>query len=872
MSFWKEWMRRLVYQRRRAHFDDELDDEIRFHLETRAAELEETGIPGALARAQARKEFGSTLRMREDTRAAWQFHWLEDLAADLRYAARAFRRNPGFALTAVFCLALGTGANIVIFSLTTAFLFSQPSCRNPETLRAIRISGSSAAPLSAWRFLRDAHVLDGLAGEVEESESNWRNGDDTSRLWPMQVTDNFFAVTGTPVAMGRPMRLGTHDEVVLTDRFWQGRLGADPGVLGKGLVLDGKLYTIVGVLPPDHHTLFGFGFSPDLYMPVSSDKAYVSLYARVPSGISKKEITDRLTVACHELDPVQPQAGNSKQSWATNIQVTSLTGMDRFQGDPMILSFAAFFALLTTVVGLVLLIACTNVASMLLARASSRSHELAVRLSIGASRGRIVRQLLAESFLLAMLGTAVGLCLNLAFGAFVSRFNPPIPIPIHLRPAPDWRLLAYALAIVFATTLIAGLIPALRATRTDANTALKQGAPQILARRWTLRNSLVAGQLAVSIVLLSAGFVFIENLVKAATVNPGFDLQHTVWAFMRLVPAKYQQREKIQLLASQGLDALRHLRGVESASVAKAVPLNFNITMSSSIKPDDAREATRAVYRYNCVGVDYFRTMGIPILRGRGFTSSDRRGAPAAVILNEALAHELFPIGDPIGHTIQTVDKEPRMVVGIARNSKYSTLTENNMPALYEPFQQDKNPRFDLQFMVRLPELNGSLLRTINKTLGTLDPAASVEVKAMKQALGLALLPSRAGAAILGSLGVLGMLLAAIGLYGALAFLIASRTREIGVRVALGATRVDVVRFVFSQSLPLAFAGTAIGLLGAIFAMKPLAFFLVPDVTPADPLIYLLVLGVFALVTGAATLGPAMRALRVEPIAALRYD
>ena len=555
MSQWKESLNRLTYLFRRSSFDRELDAELQFHIEARADELVEAGIPRPSALAQARREFGSSTRMREDTRSAWQFHWLEDLFADLRYAARAFRRNPAFAFTAVACLALGIGANITIFSIAAEVLFSEPSVRDPQTLVQVRIGGNSHSPMREYRFVRDAQIFAGLAGENEEMEANWREGDNTFRLFVVRVTDNFFTVAGIPVAMGRPIQPGDSDAAVLTYGFWQRRLGGDPQIIGRKIVLDGRVFTVSGVLPRDHRTVTGFGFSPDLYVPVTDEKTIVAFYARLEPGITRPAVFGRLKATCQELDRVYP-AGNHK--WAADLQVSAISGIDRIRTDAeLMLPVAAFFAVLMVVVGLVLLIACANVASLLLARASSRVQELAIRLSIGAGRGRIVRQLLAESLLLAACGTAAGLRLNFGLTSFLSRFQFPLPVPIQFVIQPDWRLLSYAAAVALGTSLVAGLMPAIKGTRAGISAALKQAGPQVGRSAWNLRNTLVVGQLAVSIVLLAAGFLFLRNLARASTTSPGFDIDHTIWSYMRLVPEAYRNRLKTRALVDAAVERLQ---------------------------------------------------------------------------------------------------------------------------------------------------------------------------------------------------------------------------------------------------------------------------------------------------------------------------
>ena len=864
-----ELLNRLLYLFRRSRFDAELDDEMRFHLETRAAELESDGLAPAAARAQARREFGSSARSSEESRSAWQLRWLEDLAADLRYAARSFRRNPAFAATAIVCLALGIGVNTVIFSIATEVLFSRPSVADPPTLLSVRVGGNSSVPLDLFRFLRDARILDGVAGEQEEKQVNWRDGDVTSRLFPVVVTDNFFAVTGIPVALGRPLHPGETGAVVLSYGLWQRRFGGDPRAVGRTMRLDGRLYTIAGVLPHDHRTVTGFGFAPDLYIPVSDEKTYVALIARLPQGMTRAIAAARLLSTLRQFDGDAP---DPRHRWARDIRVTPMAGIDRLRADSQLLTVAAFFAMLLVVVGLVLLIACANVASLLLARASSQQHEIAVRLSIGAGRGRLIRQLLAESLLLASCGTAAGLALNLALTTAISRIRMVLPLPFEFHIRPDERLLAYSVALAMICCLAAGLVPALKATRTSAGAALKRGEHQV-SGRWTLSNALVVGQLAVSIVLLSAGLLFVRNLVQATTSSPGFDLQHTLWASMRLVPEQYTNPEKMRALADRALEQLRRLPGVDSASIARVVPLNNNMSMGVPVRSDISPDSQRLFFRYNSVGPDYFRVMQIPILRGREFLPSDRRGSTPVAILNENMARRLFGRIDPIGHTVKWDARLERSVqiVGVARNSKYFSLGEENMSAYYAPFaQSDMSDTLD--FLVRAAGPPQPLAAPVDALLGRLDATAGIETKPMSQALVFALLPSRFGAAILGSVGILGLALAAIGLYGVLLYSVTRRIREIGLRMALGATSRDVLRLVLRQGLSLAAAGIAIGTALAVFAVRPLAAFLTPEVRPTDPSTFVVVAALLLGVAVAATVSPAIRALRVDPLTALRYE
>jgi predicted permease len=855
--------RKILYLFQRKRFNAELDDEIQFHLEMAAAEKGE---------ARARREFGSTVRMREDTRSAWQIRWLEDLVSDLRYAARVLGRNPGFAAAAIFSLALGIGANTTIFSLAMEFLFSQPSCRDAERLIEMRIGGNSHAYMAHYRFLRDAQLFDGLAGSREETEANWRFGNDTYRLQVMQVTDNFFHVVGVPVAMGRPIEPGDRDVVVLSDRFWKVRLGADPSVVGKSLIIDGRPYTVSGVLPHNHRTVVGFGFAPELYLPASRESDMVALIARLPQGMSVQGAYARLISACKQLDKVYPQGWGGNSSWSINTEVTPLVGWERLK-SLNIAFLTAFFGILMVVVGLVLLIACANVSSLLLARASARGQEIAIRLAIGAARGRIVRQLLTESLLLALLGTCAGLILNLGLTGFMNRVQLPLPLPVQLMIQPDWRLLLYAIAVATGSALVAGLMPALRATRGGVSTALKLGERQV-GGRWTLRNALVVGQLAVSVVLLATGLLFVRNMTKSMSMNPGFDSEHVVWAQMRVVPEKYTTVEQTRSLIRSALNQLHGLAGIEAASMAQVIPFNANSVWGPEIRTDVSDQPIPVRFHYNSVGPDYFTTMGIPILKGREFLPSDRKGAPAVVVLNENLSRTLFGERNPVGHTFRysgPMPSAPVTVGGVAKNSKYMTLGEEDALALYTPYFQEEDVLTNLQFLVRTPRTL-DVVNEIAQTLGRLDSSAAVEVKPMRDAMGFAFLPSRVGAALLGSMGILGLALASIGLYGVMSYSVARRTREIGLRVALGAERGAVLRMVARESLALVAIGVSIGLGIALFATRPLSMFLVPELSPSDPATFLAVVAVLAAVACVATLGPAVRALRVDPMTALRYE
>jgi predicted permease len=537
---------------------------------------------------------------------------------------------------------------------------------------------------------------------------------------------------------------------------------------------------------------------------------------------------------------------------------------------------AAFFGMLITVVGLVLLIACANVASLLLARAASRQHELAIRQSIGASRGRIVRQLLAEGLLLAVLGTIAGLLLNFVIAAVANRIRLPLPAPVSLKIQPDWRLLSYATGLAMVSALVCGLLPALKATKRDVQTALRLGERSVAAR-FGFRRALVIAQLTSSVVLLLTAFLFLRNLLLSNSLSPGFDIDHTVWAYMRLVPERYsakdpaESKNKIENVSHRALERLRDLPGVESAATAAIVPLNDNVKIGGDVRVDSRTQAQQLLYTGNWIGPDYFKTMGIPVLAGREFLPDDRAGAPGVVILNQSMGRLLFGEQNPVGHTLRFDRDPPMTIVGVVKNSKYFSLGEKDLPAVYWPDVQSSRVAVNLNFLLRTHHPD-SICKDVNRALGAVDGTAAIEVKPMSRALGLALLPSRVGAVLLGSMGVLGLLLAAVGLYGVLTYSVNRRIREIGIRVALGARPGRVGYLVCRSSLLLVCAGLAMGGLLSYFAASPLAMFLVPELSPHDPVSLAAVVVTLLLVAMTATVPPAIRALRIDPMVALRYE
>lgn len=871
MTFW----RRLL---RRKQLDEQLDKEVRFHLEQHASDLISRGYAPEEAQRQARLAFGGPQQVKEECRDARGTRWLDDLWQDLRYALRALGRNPVFSAVAVTCLALGIGVNTTIFSLSLEAMFARPSVRDPQSVIYVQIGGSEVTSVALWRFLHEQGGMEEIAGADEIGEANWRLGEETHHLYVAHVTDNFFDTAGVPLLFGRPIQTGDRDAAVISYGFWQRWLSGDHDIVGRALALDGQMYTITGVLPRNHRSIMGLGMSPDVYLPATRATDQVSLYARIPKGLNRAALRSQLNLLCRELDKIKPRPPGSSK-WEKTLKISSVAGIENMEAWGL-LPVAGFIAVLMVVVGLVLLIACANVASLLLARASRRRQELAIRTALGASRGRIIRQLLAESSVLAVLGAAGGLMMNVLLTQAMNKISLPVALPIRLAMRPDLRLLGYLALVTFLATIATGLLPALKAARVAIQPMLKENEGNVGNARWSLRSALVVGQLAISALLLLTASLFARNLIKAGNTDLGFNVNDTLWTHMRLVPGKYTTVEQVERLTDLALDQIRSLPGVEAASAVRVVPMNdvvsfegdLNLVTDLGSKPASAIDA----YDQNWVTADYFRTMDIPIMEGRAFLPSDRQGTPEVGIINQEMARRVFGNASPIGHTITVaaIENHPIMIVGVARNSKYWTLGEGNMPALYKAYAQGnfRGLPTDIQFLVRTPNRNASLIESLNHTVGAIDPTAFVETKTMRSSLAFALLPSRAGAIITGSVGVLGVTLAAIGLYGVLLYAVSQRTKEIGLRMALGATARDIIGTVLGESLVLCAVGSALGLGIAIFAARPLSMFLVPGLTPGDPPSFILVGGAMLVICLAATLPPMLSALRVDPMIALRHE
>lgn len=801
------------------------------------------------------------------------------LAYDFRYAFRGLIAQPMLFAAATISIALGVGANLAIFGLANSLLLSTPHAFRPDRLVHIRTGQGSHAAYRAWQQLNDSGVLAGIAGHQIEAYVNWRGPEASLPIAPLIVTPNFFDVVGVPMAFGRGFTAAdaARDRrlAVVSHRFWMRHLGGDTSIVGSPLLLNGEPYTVLGVARPGLRSLPGYGVVPDVWLPVSPALmpnldhprgGHVQLVGRRYDGQELAAAHAALATVGVRIgsDLGQPDVG----------RIRSVTPMGGIEQAREFKEVAAFFAVLLVVTILVLAIACANVAGLLLARGTARRREIAVRLALGASRLRIVQQLLTEGLVLSLAGMLAGLVLIALAGQLLPRVNLPLPLPLEFHLAFDSRLAAFAAILVVASALLCGLAPAWQATRPAVMPALKQLTPLYVHRRFTLRSLLVAGQITVSVLLLVTTLLFLRNLALAHTLSPGFDADRALVAQITFVEGRQGPRAapSVEPVVSR----LRALPGIEAAAFSDGVPLTMYTSRTGTDLRIEGREApVRVEYEGNAVGPGYFEAMDIRIVRGREFRPSDRRGAPLVVVINQEFARRYFEGRDPLGrHLFLPTDPEPipAEVIGVAADSKYRTIGEGRVPALYQAYLQRGGTDRLVHVIARTAGPPQAMIAGVRQSILQMDTSAAATVEPMSAALAFAFLPSRIGATLVGLLGVVGAALAMVGLYGVISFAVTRRTSEIGIRLALGAPRGAVLRLVLSDAGVLVAVGLIAGLGLAFLLTRPLAAFLVAELPSRDPISFagsaILLLATSAL----ASWTPARRATRIAPAMSLRAE
>jgi predicted permease len=923
MPDWRGHLRpRLAGLRLDPAREAEIIDELSQHLDDRYEELraggsddaearrlaiEELREPDALARylqplRQARVPPPITpgVGSRFSTGAVWQ---------DLRYAVRMLRKHPGFTAAAVLTLALGIGANTAIFSLVNATLLQRlPVADSERLVYAYRggVGGVFSYPLYA--MLRDDnHVFDGFAawGGILAS----LNADaDAELVFGYIVTGNFFDVLGIRPARGRLLSVaddvtpGAHPVAVISYEFWQARFAGSPDIVGREIRLNGHVFTIVGVAP-DGFPGPQLGPSRPLYVPMMM-QAVMRPPRQGYSGDQNPDLLQHKTnswlFGIGRLKPgVTPEQARAElDTMATTFmranQVTpqqpppvarvAIVPID--EGGPGRQQIQSVALLLGGVVGAVLLIACANIANLLLSRNAARRRELAVRLAVGASRMRLVQQLLTEGVVLSLAGGAAGLALAWAMiQAFQAAPPPAGALPLALDFPIDQRVMLFTLALSCVTGLVFGAAPALKAARTGLVPALKDASTEgERGPHLDLKKMLVVAEVALSLPLLVAAGLFVRSLQSANAIDPGFDTDKLVSAPLNINLLRYTRAQGRQFYR-QAVERMERVPGVESASVARVALLGGQGRVLSihvegrGLTHDSVRSegslviaSDRTNINANVIGPRFFKTIGVALALGRDFTEQDIEGSPPVVILNEPSARLHFPEGSPIGKRI-SVDgpKGPwREIVGVVRASKYGTLGEGEVPVVYMPLAQNHETGMTLYVRTSVPP--GSVIDAVRREIQALEPHLPVpSIQTMNETIGTSLYVARMGAWLLAVFGGLAALLAAVGIYGVLSFSIARRTREMGIRLALGADQPRLFLLVVRDGMLLVGVGMAIGLLASLAAARSLASFLY-GVSTSDVPTFSATVAILAAVALVACAIPARRAMRVNPITALRYE
>jgi predicted permease len=812
---------------------------------------------------------------------------METFWRNLQYSLRTLRKRPGFTLTVVITLALGIGANATIFTWIKAVLLEPlPGIEQPERLVEVwgATRNNSALSLSYLDYLdyRDRNVVfSGLAAH-QVQPLNLGRGGKPERVWGAVVSGNYFNVLGVKALIGRTFlpeedrTPNSHPVAVIGYGLWQRDFGADPKVIGRTITLNEHDFTIIGVTPKEFGSPFA-GIALDAWTPVMM-KDYVAL-----PHFSLTDRGSRWLMVMGRLKPgvtvVQAQANIA--AIARQLERTYLQTNDQMGAAVYLLSQSPFslkrsmqsaLAVLMAAVAIVLLIACANIANLLLARAASRRKEIAVRLALGSTRWRMLGQMLTESFVLASCGAAVGLTLAFWTARSLPAFLPPYGIQVSFDTRPDVVVLAFTLGLTVITTVLFGLAPALQASKPDLVAALKDNAAALGQgqRKFPLQHALVISQMALSTVALISAGLFVRSLREAYEADPGFDPHRVLLASFDPFLSGHDDNHGREFYRRL-IERVRTLPGVQSVTLARRLPLTLSGIAFANVVIDGYTPAKDEDMHlnYETVGPDYFRTMRIPLVQGRDFDERDNEHARGVVIINETMARHYWTGGDALGRRIK-LDKSWLQIVGIAKDVKNRTLNEALQPFLYVPFLQDY--RSNMILVARTVIEPKTMFHAVRAETAALDPKIPMfDAKTFEQHIGLSLFLQRMAATILSIFGLLALSLAAVGVYGVMAYAVSQRTRELGIRISIGASRSDVLKLILGQGLTLSVVGLIGGLVTALVVTRFSAHLLY-GVSSADPVTFtviaLLLLGV-AVVSGYF---PARRATRIDPVVALRME
>lgn len=882
-----EWLSRLAMRTRallhRETVHDEIAEEWRLHVDLRTEENIRRGMNPEEARRSAEHSFGNAGYIKD---VSWDVRGggvMERIWHDIRFAARQLRRSPGFTVVALLSLALGIGANAAIFSLISTVLLRPLPIAHPEQVFSVDQGRqkdpdySQSMSYPNFKDIRDRnHVLEGMALHRFAPMSVSHNGT-SERVWGYLVTGSYFEVLGVHAFMGRMITSAdddapnSHPVAVLSYGCWQRRFGANPNIIGTPLTINGHSFTAIGVAPP------GFigtetVFTPEFWVP-SLMQAWIEGFegwksrgngawhavGRLKAGVSREQAVAQLNTIAQQLAKEYP---DTNPDMALKLNPPGLI-------EPDVRSAVVAFsgALLLTVL-LVLLIACTNLASLLLARATQRRKEIAVRMAIGATRTRLAWQLLTESVMLAVTGAAMGLAVGWALIQAAQASLPQTDFALTMDLRMDSRVIAFVTGLAVLTGIGFGLVPALHASRPEVVAALKDETGG--RRRARLRSLLVTLQVALSFVLLIAAGLTVRSLQHTQALGPGFDENNALTVSVDLGLQGYAQA-KGENFYKQLRERVLALPGVSAAGFVARLPLgldNSSTTVSPAGQAEPRPQDMSSCY-YDSVTPGYFAAMGIPLVAGRDFSETDTDKAPPVAIVNEALAKKFWPGQNPVGKRLNTgTTDSAEVVVGVAKTGKYFSLGET--PALMVYFPETQNYESAAALVVRTQIDPDASIASVRAEVQKLDPELAVYgAKTLREHMKLSLFPLHAAAAAVGSFALLAMILAAIGIYGVMAYSVGQRTKEIGIRMALGAKATDVWGMVLKQGVAMTVAGIVLGIACAVGVSSIVANLLV-GVSATDPRTFLMITLLLSVVALAACFIPARRATKVDPVRAIR--
>ncbi|HMD40968.1 MAG TPA: ABC transporter permease [Candidatus Acidoferrum sp.] len=889
MSTFQEWINRLRYLGRRDRFANEMGDEVQFHIEARAAELQESGLSPDEAHKRARREFGSTQLALEDSRQAWRFQWLEDLVADLRVGVRMLWRSPGFSVLAILCLTLGIGANAAVFSWIEGLLFRPyPAVVHQERLLALSgtSKGETGATALSWPDFLDLEKNSTLLDAIFVSKITGTTlsiGDRAERTIGSIVSANYFDAIGVHPVLGRGFELGedvgrsAHPVTVISYQLWQGRFKGDPAIIGKTQRLNGVLHTIIGVMPEDFRGTF-VGWAMQFWVPASMEDIFeaggykledrsarwIEAYVRLKPGVSPQQAQQELSAIARRLESAYPltNLGYGAKLWPLWQTPFNNAG-----------TLLPTLEIMLAVVVFVLLIACANVGNLLLVRSFGRRHEMTVRVAVGAGRMRLLKQLLTEGLILTSLAAVGGIVVaHWCRHALSLLFPARAGVSMYLPGDIDWRVLAISAGISLLSTLMLGLVPALQASKIDLAAALKAEMAGVVGghgKSW-LRSGLVIGQVSLSFVLLVGAGLLTQSLQKIRSASPGFTTRGVLSTAVDLVSAGYDA-QRSRVFRDALLDRVTALPGVESAAFATMTPLGYGSFYSSKIAVDGYQvpPEEEPTVEFNRVGPGYLATLGIPLVAGREFTRSDDESAAQVAIVNETMASQFWRGQNPVGQRIQ-VTGQWLTVVGLARDSKYRSVREQPKPFFYVALRQ--NPSVSGALIIRTPLSPETMAKAISSEVRALDGSLALyEVITLQEQLDRSTSAQLVAVTLVGVLSALALLLAAIGLYGVMAYTVSQSTRELGLRMALGAGAPELLRLVMTRGMALTAGGVILGGAVALGLTRLIGNYLF-QVSPRDPLAFGSAFAVMALAGLAACILPAWRAARIDPMRALRQE